>query len=98
MSVPSSPALPDIDLKRELRTKREELLLRTVAALPNASSTGLASSILLSTDDCLFVRWARNCMISLVASVLPAPDSPLHESIHCLSKVIRFKLQSGGNT
>ncbi len=70
-------ACPTTDLKRELRTKREELLLRTVAALPNASNTGLASKILRSTSECLFVHWARNCMVSLVASVLPAPDSPL---------------------
>ena len=55
-----------------------ELSLRIVLAFPNDSRSGLASricSVIVLLPD-LFTA-ARYCMISLVASVLPAPDSPL---------------------
>ena len=85
--------------------KRDELLLRTVLALPasrrfrpcergeqivsivlcqtgqagavpKASRIVLASMICCSTQSWLVVTAVRYCRISLVDSVLPAPDSP----------------------
>ena len=67
---------------------REELLFRTVCALPKASSIGLALSICSERFEKDFVpkrpagesavaTAARYCMTFLVFSVLPAPDSPL---------------------
>ncbi len=68
--------------------KRDELLFRTVCALPNASSIGLALRICCER----FENWrvggfepiasdvataARYWITFLVFSVLPAPDSPL---------------------
>ena len=58
--------------------KRLELRLRTVAAQPKASSTGLAASI----DDAKSAAswrewWARYSTIARQLSVLPAPLSPL---------------------
>ena len=59
--------------------KREELLFRTVLAFPKASSTGLLSRIccwiLPAPPPC--DRCIRYCRTILVASVFPAPDSPL---------------------
>jgi hypothetical protein len=66
--------------------KRLLLSLRTVLALPNASSSGLLSSTASSTGrdwppplgpPCVLPPWAaRYFMMSLVVSVFPAPDSP----------------------
>ena len=59
--------------------KRDELLLRTVLALPNASRMGLADSSLASMPAFFSLEpaaSAKNCRHFLVASVLPAPDSP----------------------
>ena len=57
--------------------KREELLLRTVLALPKASSTGFAaSSLSCMLPSELPAASAKNLRQCLVASVLPAPDSP----------------------
>ena len=62
--------------------KRDELLLRTVVALPNASSTGF-DWISRSFTECSWPRLKRSpdtaatySMIFFAASVLPAPDSP----------------------
>ena len=66
----------------ERRTKRDELSLRPVLAFPKASSTGTDSSTIVSTFDWRSVRAARNCKISLVHSVFPAPDSPLQRDNH----------------
>lgn len=62
--------------------KREELLLRTVCALPNASRMGLAWSICFSRVPKVFdepsdATAARYWMTFFVFSVFPAPDSPL---------------------
>ena len=64
--------------------KREELSFRVVHALPKASSSGLDSSTLTSTErsscNAPSAEWppmkARYFMMSLAVSVLPAPDSP----------------------
>ena len=56
--------------------KRLELLLRSVFALPNASSSGFAWSTFASTfcsEPATSARYERQCF---VASVLPAPLSP----------------------
>ena len=55
-----------------------ELSLRIVLALPKDSRRGLASnicSVIVLLPD-LFTA-AKYCITSFVASVLPAPDSPL---------------------
>ena len=72
-------------------TKRDELLLRVVLALPYASNTGLQDTIwssklglLASSADfflppaTLAATKAKYWMTFLVFSVLPAPDSPLN--------------------
>jgi hypothetical protein len=72
--------------------KRDEFLFRRVLALPNASSKGLllstccetpppsrappASSLRPVTASVLAAAQVMYCMTCLVASVLPAPDSP----------------------
>ena len=70
-------------IERELKCtsihlpKRDELLLRSVLALPNDSSTGLPAmrrSCRPSMTD--VVALAKNSRHFFVASVLPAPDSP----------------------
>lgn len=67
-------------------TKREELSLRTVLALPKASSTGLVCTtwssrlpFLLCSADFLVEAptVAKYAITFFVFSVLPAPDSPL---------------------
>lgn len=62
---------------------RLELSFRIVLALPKDSSRGLASricSVMRLLPDLLTA--ARYCMINLVASVFPDPDSPLkHKNI-----------------
>ena len=55
---------------------RDELSLRIVFALPNASRMGLASRICCSIQECFPEMAARYCKINLVLSVFPAPDSP----------------------
>eukprot|EP00966_Prymnesium_polylepis_P087908 2033872-Prymnesium_polylepis.1 len=59
--------------------KRLELSLRSVRALPNASSTGLDwfSARCTLSPVAPPERAARNCSRIFVVSVLPAPDSPL---------------------
>lgn len=59
----------------------DELSLRTVLAFPKASKMGLASKICCSIQECCPLVEAKYCKISLVLSVLPAPDSPLE--FHC---------------
>lgn len=70
--------------------KRDELLLRTVWAFPNASRIGLALRICcerlencrppdFTPGDAEVATVARYWMTFLVFSVLPAPDSPLIE-------------------
>lgn len=56
---------------------RDELSLRTVLALPKLSSSGEASKIcsVMRLDGDLLTA-AKYCIISLVDSVLPEPDSP----------------------
>ena len=69
--VPDGPKCISIQ-----RPKREELLFRCVLALPKASSSGVALSTCVSialSDPAISARKDRQC---LVASVLPAPDSP----------------------
>ena len=66
------------EMEREGHTKREELLLRRVLALPKLSRIGLARSTCCSTPLVEPATSARYCKINFVASVLPAPDSPLH--------------------
>lgn len=61
---------------------REELLLRKVLALPKLSSSGLESRIWFSMLGPMRLAVLpqiveMNCKIFLVASVLPAPDSPM---------------------
>lgn len=46
-----------------------------VIVLP--SKMGLASSTCCSIQECCPLMAAKNCRISLVLSVFPAPDSPL---------------------
>lgn len=63
--------------------KRDELSLRFVLALPNASSTGLLPinlSLTASTFFLCFVAAAINCRIFFDASVLPEPDSPVEQA------------------
>ena len=43
------------------------------------SMTGLASKICCSIHECCPLTAARNCRISFVLSVFPAPDSPLKQ-------------------
>lgn len=68
--------------------KRDELLFRTVCALPKASRIGFARRICSERLERLrppdfgrgvseFATAARYWMTFLVFSVLPAPDSPL---------------------
>lgn len=47
-------------------------------ALALPSRMGVASSTCCSIHECCPLTAARNCRISLVLSVFPAPDSPLH--------------------
>lgn len=60
--------------------KRDELLLRSVLALPKASISGLASRtlfwMLALLDPPCWLFSATYCKNSLVVSVFPAPDSP----------------------
>lgn len=59
--------------------KRDELLLRLVFALPNASRIGFVCSNLSFTDSTLLMcpeAAAMNCKTFFDASVLPEPDSP----------------------
>jgi hypothetical protein len=61
--------------------KRDELLLRSVFALPKLSNSGLESRIWFSMLGPMRLAVLphtveMNCRIFLVASVLPAPDSP----------------------
>lgn len=66
--------------------KREELSFLLVLALPNASSTGLLCrrrSLTRSTSHLWREVAARNLRTCLLASVLPAPDSP--EITRCCS-------------
>ena len=57
--------------------KREELLLRTVLALPKASRMGLADSSLSAMPAVVEpAASAKNLRHCFVASVLPAPLSP----------------------
>ena len=63
-------------------TKRLELLFRTVFALPSASMIGLdcrssCSGPNLPSSISPLATSARNCSVSFVSSVFPAPDSPL---------------------
>lgn len=76
-------------------TKREELSLRTVLALPKASSTGLVCTTWSSREP--FFSWvaasflveaptvAKYAITFFVFSVFPAPDSPLLDKF-----VVRF--------
>lgn len=64
--------------------KRDELLLRIVWALPNASRIGLVAMIWSARSGCSSPivgneeeEEARNWMTRFVFSVLPAPDSPV---------------------
>ena len=57
--------------------KRDELLLRFVLALPNASRMGFASRIFSSTPPSDSATSARYFKQNFVHTVLPAPDSPL---------------------
>ena len=59
--------------------KRDELLLRSVRALPNASSSGLDDSTWAATLFCpppALLTTARYCIMIFTDSVFPAPDSP----------------------
>ena len=69
--------------------KRLELSLRVVLALPKASMTGFASRmrscrfssllpVRVSAAEDIVAADAKHRRSSFVASVLPAPDSPLH--------------------
>lgn len=49
----------------------------TLRALALPSRMGVASSTCCSIHECCPLMAARNCRISLVLSVFPAPDSPL---------------------
>lgn len=49
-------------------------------ALALPSRMGVASSTCCSIHECCPLTAARNCKISLVLSVFPAPDSPLHRT------------------
>lgn len=68
-----------MERKEEESTKREELSFLPVLAFPMASSTGTDARTIFSTGDGLSVRADRNCKMSFVDSVFPAPDSPLYE-------------------
>lgn len=63
------------------RTKRLELSLMEVRALPKASRIGDDSTRSCSTCECAPDRCVRWFRISLVDSVLPAPDSPLDKAV-----------------
>jgi len=56
--------------------KREELSLRSVFALPNASRMGFADMMRDSTAEVEGATDARYWSACFVHSVLPAPDSP----------------------
>ena len=63
--------------------KRDELLLRTVFALPSDSRTGFVrkmSSLRCSRPAAVPARQIRKCIRCLFVSVLPAPDSPATRS------------------
>ena len=74
------------NIKSSILTKRDELSLRTVLALPKASSTGLVCTTWSSREP-FFSRegsffWeaptvAKYAITFFVFSVFPAPDSPL---------------------
>ena len=67
--------------KRWGDTKRDELSLRRVLALPIASSTGTVASNLASTWLCFPVLLDKYFNTNFVHSVFPAPDSPLQWSV-----------------
>lgn len=64
-----------------LLPNRLELSFLIVLALPNASRIGFACSTLFSTLPTLPALWARYAKHCFVASVLPAPDSPLRKCV-----------------
>lgn len=75
--------------------KRDELSLRLVFALPNASSTGLLPINFLFTSSTSFlypVPAAINSNIFFDASVFPEPDSPILKVINLIFN-IRIILQ-----
>lgn len=74
---------------------REELLLRKVLALPKLSSRGLESRIWFSMLGPMRLAVLpqmveMNCKIFLVASVLPAPDSPTSKKAYSKSSALRI--------
>ena len=88
-----------------LLTKREELSLRTVLALPNASKTGLVWTTWSSRDPFFWLAAsslflveaptvAKYAITFFVFSVFPAPDSPVINmdwfSLSVKSETIRF--------
>lgn len=71
---------------KKILTNREELSLRTVLALPKASSTGLVWTTWSSREPffselgsffCEAPTVAKYAITFFVFSVFPAPDSPL---------------------
>lgn len=51
------------------------------------SRMGVASRTCCSIQECCPLMAARNCRISFVLSVFPAPDSPLSQTQHCHNPV-----------
>ena len=72
------PRLPRLPRPTRTLPKRDELRLRTVCALPNASSVGFALNIACSTPYVEHEPAVKvtNWRIFFVASVLPDPLSP----------------------
>ena len=60
--------------------------------LHRPSIMGLASSICCSIHECCPLTAARYCKMSLVLSVLPAPDSPLctHTHTHSYNQLVHI--------